>query len=149
MKLSHCKCLIHDCRIANSAGRSRPPARRRLQPTSYIKAKLPLCTGLQSRKAVSIIKEHQVTVLIFSGRDFFARRNRACKAGSLLLFPTQAGACAERGWRRRLETAPSGGAVFRLRRTGEKICYEVSATRFLIKSETLRPAEFAIRQSWI
>jgi hypothetical protein len=25
---------------------------------------------LQSRKAVSIIKEHQVTVLIFTGRDF-------------------------------------------------------------------------------
>jgi hypothetical protein len=26
--------------------------------------------GLQSRKDVPIIKEHQVTVLIFSGRDF-------------------------------------------------------------------------------
>jgi hypothetical protein len=26
--------------------------------------------GLKSRKSVSIIKEHQVTVLIFTGRDF-------------------------------------------------------------------------------
>jgi hypothetical protein len=26
--------------------------------------------GLQSRKSVSIIKEHQIMVLIFSGRDF-------------------------------------------------------------------------------
>jgi hypothetical protein len=32
------------------------------------KKKLQLCTGLQSRKAVSIIKEHQVTVSIFTGR---------------------------------------------------------------------------------
>jgi hypothetical protein len=44
-------------------------------------------------------------------KDFaLARRNRACKAGALLLYPTQAGACAERGeGRRRLEPAPGGG----------------------------------------
>jgi hypothetical protein len=105
----------HHCRIANSAGRefflrhAAPagayaergekslPARRRLQPTSYIKAKLPLCTGLQSRQAVSIIKEHQVTVLIFTGRDFSPGVTERAKLELCLYM------------RRRIQPAPSGG----------------------------------------
>jgi hypothetical protein len=35
-----------------------------------LSANAPALHGLQSRKSVSIIKEHQVTVLIFTGRDF-------------------------------------------------------------------------------
>jgi hypothetical protein len=37
--------------------------------------------GLQSRKAVSIIKEHQIMVLIFTGRDFSPGVTGASKAG--------------------------------------------------------------------
>jgi hypothetical protein len=102
-KLRITNAYIHDCRIANSAGRRSkfpPPARRRLQPASYIKAKLQLCTGFQSRKAVSICKEHQVTVLIFSGRDFSLGVTERAKQELCFYI------------RRRLEPTPSGGPYF-------------------------------------
>jgi hypothetical protein len=53
--------------------------------------------GLQSRKAVSIIKEHQVTVLIFSGRDFSLGYAERAKLEFFLIHATQNTACAERG----------------------------------------------------
>jgi hypothetical protein len=53
--------------------------------------------GLQSRKAVSIIKEHQVTVLIFSGRDFSLGVTERAKQELFLIHATQNTACAERG----------------------------------------------------
>jgi hypothetical protein len=76
------------------------------------KKKLPLCTGLQSRKAVSIIKEHQVTVLIFTGRDFSPGVTGRAKQELCFYF------------RRRLEPTPSeggGGAGASPRRAGDKI----------------------------
>jgi hypothetical protein len=51
---------------------------------------------LQSRKAVSIIKEHQVTVLIFTGRDFSLGVTERAKRELCFYF------------RRRLEPTPSG-----------------------------------------
>jgi hypothetical protein len=88
--------------------RNSPIARRRLQPASQLKAKLQLCTGLQSRQAVSIIKEHQVTVLIFTGRDFSLGVTERAKLE--LCFYV----------RRRLEPTPSGGGDvgWSLRRAG-------------------------------
>jgi hypothetical protein len=53
--------------------------------------------GLQSRKAVSIIKEHQVTVLIFTGREFSLGVTERAKQEFCFYI------------RRRLEPAPSGG----------------------------------------
>jgi ADP-heptose:LPS heptosyltransferase len=52
--------------------------------------------GLQSRKAVSIIKEHQVTVLIFTGRDFSLGVTERAKRELFLIHATQNTACAER-----------------------------------------------------
>jgi hypothetical protein len=85
-----------------------PSARRRLQPTSHIKAKLQLCTGLQSRQAESIIKKHQLTVLLFTGQDISL--GITARAKQELCFYI----------RRRLEPTPSGGggAGWSLRRAG-------------------------------
>jgi hypothetical protein len=79
--------------------------------------------GLQSRKAVSIIKEHQVTVLIFTGRNFSLGVTERAKRE--LCFYV----------RRRLEPAPSGRGA-----TQAGACAERGEGDF-------RPAEFAIRQS--
>jgi hypothetical protein len=54
---------------------------------------------LQSRKAVSIIKEHQVIVLIFTGLDFSLGVTERAKRELCFYF------------RRRLEPAPSGGVA--------------------------------------
>jgi hypothetical protein len=112
-------------------------------------SKAPALHGLQSRNAVSIIKEHQVTVLIFTGRDFspgiteraklelfliHATQNTACagrrgavQAGACAEreVATQAGACAERGggdagWS--LRRAGGGDAGRSLRRAGGWRC---------------------------
>jgi hypothetical protein len=70
------------------------------------KKKLQLCTGLQSRQAVSIIKEHQVTVLIFTGRDFSPSVTERAKQKLCFYI------------RRRMEPAPSGAATLPSLRTG-------------------------------
>jgi hypothetical protein len=76
---------------------------------------------LQSRKAVSIIKEHQVIVLIFTGRDFSLGVTERAKLELCFyirrrLEPTPSVGWRRRreptpsaGWRRKLEPAPSGG----------------------------------------
>jgi hypothetical protein len=71
---------------------------RSAQAPAYVAviSKAPALHGLQSRKAVSIIKEHQVTVLIFTGRDFSLGVTERAKQELCCYF------------RRRLEPTPSG-----------------------------------------
>jgi hypothetical protein len=66
--------------------------------------------GLQSRKAVSIIKEHQVTVLIFTGRGLSLGYAERAKLELCFYFRRRLEPAPSGWWRRRLEPAPSGGS---------------------------------------